>query len=346
MSRRALFVLLGVACLAAADEAPSAVSAPPATARAIVSTRPGATRGERLVVYGADEQAANVAFGAAYAELDRIEKLISEWHAGSDIDRLNAAAGGAQVTLSVETFDLLRRGKAISDLSRGAFALTWAALASVWDFSLDGRPHKAPEVARVLEKQKLVGDAGLVLDEANLTARLSRAGMKVGPGGIVTGYALDRALAVLAEHGFANALAFADGDIVVRGQKGSEPWRVGLQDPRGEGYFAMLPLRDQAIGTSGDYEHFFEADGVRYHHILDPRTGFPARGCRAVSVVARDGATADALATAVFVLGPEEGMALIETQPDTEAVIIDESNQLVVSSGLRTALVTLRPPTR
>ncbi len=341
---RSLLMALGVVALShtvMASEAPPTGGA----SRVITGTRPGSAKGERLLVFGTDEQAANAAFAAAFAEIDRIERLVSEWVPESDITRLNAAAGRAAVPVAPETFALLQRGKEVSRLSHGAFAVTWAALSSAWDFSPTGGPRKAPEVPRVLEQQKLVDDEGLVLDEANKTARLARVGMAVGLGGIASGYALDRALAVLAEHGFDNALAFSGGDIAVHGQKGTEPWRVGLQDPRGEGYFAMLPLRDQAIGTSGDYERFFEVDGVRYHHILDPRTGFPARGCRAVSVVARDGVTADALATAVFVLGPEAGMALVESQADIEAVIVDESNQVLVSSGLRQALLTVHPPT-
>jgi thiamine biosynthesis lipoprotein len=191
---------------------------------------------------------------------------------------------------------------------------------------------------------KLVNYRELVVDPAARTVFLRKPGMKIGLRGLVRGYALDRAAALLDARGVGSFVFSLGGDLVVRGDKEGAPWSIGIQDPRASGHFAALPMGPGAVMTSGDYEKSFIVDGVRYHHIIDPRTGKPADGVRSVTVVAGDGLSADALATAVFVLGPKEGLRLVERLPDTDAVIVTSDNKVLITKGLRER-IKWRPPT-
>jgi FAD:protein FMN transferase len=165
-------------------------------------------------------------------------------------------------------------------------------------------------------------------------------------GGIGKGYAIDRAAAMLKGRGFHDFLIQSGGDLYVAGTNGGPPWRLGIADPRGDHEsFATLEVRDGTFSTSGDYERSFIKDGKRYHHLIDPDFGEPASGCRSVTIVARSGMTADVLSTGVFILGPAEGMALIEQLPDVEGVIVTSDNEVVISSGLRGRVEFMRPPT-
>ncbi len=296
-----------------------------------------------IQVFLADEKAGRAAIAAAFAEIRRIEDLLTEWKPNSDVSRLNRAAGKAPVVITAETSQVLARGKEVSEVSGGAFALTWGALASLWDFRGE---RTVPAESRVRERLALVDDTKLVLDKDARSAFLREDGMAVGVGGLAKGYAVHRALGVLEKAGASNALVFVGGDIGVIGRKGDEPWVVGIQDPRATGFFAVLPIGDASIATTGDYEQFFETGGKRYHHILDPRTGWPADACRSATVIAGDAVTAEALSTAVFVLGPAAGMELIERMKGVEAVVVDANNEVTLSSGLDKKVRIVRPPSQ
>jgi thiamine biosynthesis lipoprotein len=170
--------------------------------------------------------------------------------------------------------------------------------------------------------------------------------MRAHLGGIGKGYAIDRAASILRARGLRDFMIQAGGDLYVSGTRGDRPWRLGIRDPRGpaDASFAAVDLSDSAFSTSGDYERYFMHGGRRYHHIIDPRTGEPARGTRSVTVAAKTATVADALSTGVFVLGPEAGMALVERLADVDAVIVDENNRVRVSSGLKGRLALLRQP--
>jgi thiamine biosynthesis lipoprotein len=297
----------------------------------------------QIQVFAADEDEARQAIRKAFAEIARVEALLSEWRAESDVSRINQHAGKEAAPVSADTLQVLSRGIEINRLSKGAFALTWAALSSLWSFGSDA--PQLPDPARLNARLKLVDDGRLTIDAAKKTAKLEAEGMAVGLGGIGKGYAIDRALAVLRDAGFPDALVFIGGDIGVSGSKADEPWVIGIQDPRAVGFFAVLAAKDEAVVTSGDYQHFFELDGKRYHHILDPRTGMPATGVRSATVVAKDALSADALATALFVLGPDDGMKLIESQPGVEGMIVDAKNDVVLTSGLQDRVRVVREPT-
>ena len=171
--------------------------------------------------------------------------------------------------------------------------------------------------------------------------------MRAHLGGIGKGYAVDRAAAIMRGRGINDFMIQSGGDLYVAGRRGDRPWRAGIQDPRGPAgsIFAAMDLTDSAFSTSGDYERFFMKDGRRYHHIIDPDLGEPARGCRSVTIVTPRAVVADGLSTGVFILGPEKGMALIERLQGVEGVIVTDSNNLLVSSGLARRLVVRSPPT-
>ncbi len=297
-----------------------------------------------LSLPGIPEAEANVAAEAVFAEFDRIDRSMSEWKTGSQLSAVNAGAGLRAVEVDQELFDLLSRALALSRLTDGAFDPTFASMWGLWTFGDDGvrRPPAREEVER---RRPLIDWRKVTLDPARRTVFLHTAGMKLGLGGIAKGYATDRAAALLRARGVESFLIKAGGELFAAGTKGGRPWRVGLRDPRGEGSFAVIDLSDRAFDTSGDYERFFMADGVRYHHIIDPASGYPATASRSATVLAEDATTADALSTALFVMGPERGMALVESLPGVEAVIVGADNQVVLSTGLAGRLLIQRSPT-
>jgi FAD:protein FMN transferase len=297
-----------------------------------------------LTAWTTDEPRARAAFDAVFAEFDRLDAVLSVWKPGSDVMRLNAAAGGRPVPVARETREVLAAAAQVSAWTGGAFDVTFGALAEVWKFDHD-QDNRVPSAAEIADRLPRVDHRAVTVD-ASGTASIARAGVRVHLGGIGKGYAVDRAVTILREAGITDFMIQAGGDLYVGGSPNDGPWRLGIQDPRGPGgqSFATLELTDATFSTSGDYERFFDRDGVRYHHILDPRTGQPARGCRSVTIVTREAVNADGLSTGVFVLGPEKGMALIEQLPDVEGVIVTADNDVLVSSGLRGRLVVGRAP--
>jgi len=300
----------------------------------------------QVTVWTADEPGAVAASDAVFAEFDRLDRLMSVWKEGSDVQRLNMAAGDRPVPVSAETLEVLTIARQVSEWTSGKFDVTFGALSGLWKFDQD-QDDKIPSRAAVAARLPDVDYTALDLDAARGTAFLRRPGMRAHLGGIGKGYAVDRAAAILRGRGFRDFMIQSGGDLFVSGRRGDRPWRVGIRDPRGpaDRSFAALDLTNRTFSTSGDYERFFIRDGRRYHHILDPDLGEPARGCRSVTIVAATATLADALSTGVFVLGPEPGMALIERLPDVEGVIVAADNRVMMSSGLRDRLVTLAPPT-
>jgi thiamine biosynthesis lipoprotein len=299
-----------------------------------------------ISAWTADEASAEKAIRAAFAEFDRLDALLSVWKPGSDVVRLNAAAGQTPVRVSPETLEVLEAARQASEWTDGKFDITFGALADVWKFDHD-QDNRVPAREDVAARVPLVDYRAVVIDRAAATAFVSRRGMRVHLGGIGKGYAVDRAVAILRAGAVRDFLLQAGGDLYASGQRGDTPWRLGIQDPRGESgdHFASIELRDRTFSTSGDYERFFIEDGRRYHHLLDPDSGEPARECVSVTIVAPSAIVADALSTGVFILGPDEGMALVEQLPDVEAVIVTAANDVRISSGLRGRVQILRSPT-
>ena len=246
----------------------------------------------------------------------------------SEVARLSRSASGD--FLSDDAVTVLTLGLQVARRSDGAFDLTLGRLKSLWEIEQE---HPAvPDRQAVTDALAGTGPNALILDGRQLSKREPQ--LQIDLGGIAKGYAVDRAIAVLKEHGVTSAAVNAGGDMYLLGQRPERPWRIGIQHPRlKDAVLETVEVRDRAVVTSGDYERFFEQDGQRYHHIFDPQSGFPARGCQSVTVIADSVALGDALATALFVLGPQEGLRLLDQYPGTEALIVAEDGSLHASAG-------------
>lgn len=279
------------------------------------------------------ESAALVASTAGFSEIRRLEALLSTWIPTSELSMVNASAGKAPMQVSPETLTVVRYSLQIAEMTGGAFNIAIGPAVDAWNVTEQSRIPAADE----LQSLKTLVNLGEVrLDERARTIYLEHAGMRIDVGGIGKGYAADQAIIAMKKAGAIAGVVALSGDIKTFGQlPGGRKFPVGIQHPRREGgVLAFIDLQDEAISTAGDYERFFELDGVRYHHILDPATLQPARHCQSVSVIAKDGVWADGLDTGIFVMGPERGMALVERLEDVEAVIVDREGQVHISSGL------------
>jgi thiamine biosynthesis lipoprotein len=302
-------------------------------AEEILVTEERVMMGTQVIIkaLGEDRARLELAIQAAFEEVSRLEKIMSNFIPTSELSRINQQAGKSPVPVSGELFGVIRRSLYFSNLSDGAFDISFASVGKLWNFRQGTLP--TPEAVRT--QLPFVNYREIRLDGKKSSVFLPHAQMEIGLGGIGKGYTMDRAMAVLMDHGVRNAMVMAGGDTLIRGKNGAEPWRVGLRDPDKEGgILAVLPLEDQAISTSGDYERFFVKDGVRYHHILDTKTGYPAKLCRSVTILAKDATTSDALSTSVFVLGPVRGLELIERLDGVEGIIVDSQGKMHLSSGL------------
>ena len=295
-----------------------------------------------------DEAAGTLALGEAFTEIKRIEELMSTWIATSEVSQINEGAGGPAIKIGPETFDVLTRSVHVAQASEGVFDVTFEAMKGLWKFDEGAEPNIPPK-EKIEEARKRIDYRTIELDSAARTARLRDKGRLINLGGIAKGFAVDRASTALEKRGIKSYFVQAGGDLFVRGRKfDGAPFRVGIRDPRGKSetdFFAAMEVEDRAFSTAGDYERAFIKDGRRYHHIIDPRTGYPSTASRSVTVWAEDAFTADALDDAVFILGPEKGLALIEGTPGAGAVIVDEANKVWISSRLQGRVFVNHPPT-
>ncbi|WP_394834525.1 FAD:protein FMN transferase [Pendulispora rubella] len=297
-----------------------------------------------------DAETTRRAFEAATKEIQRLEALMTTWRPDSDLSRVNAAAGKKgenAVQVDAETFAVVQEAVHTSEISEGTFDITFESLHGLWKFDEDLDPHP-PSDAAIRAKLPLVNYRHIHLDERARTIALDTKGVRISLGGIAKGYAVDRAAKVLEDAGLTSFYVQAGGDLYARGLKpdGSE-WSAGVRDPRGVAgsYFALLPLSDHAFSTAGDYERAYLIGNKRFHHIIDPRTGRPATACRSVTIWAKTAFLADSIDDAVFILGPEKGMKLVESLDGVGAVIIDAKNNLWISKRLEGKLKITKPPT-
>ncbi len=271
---------------------------------------------------------------AAFSEIARIEALMSPKLADSDIARINREASRVPVSVSGETFELIRASIGVSRETDGAFDISFASLGGLWRLGDDN--FQRPEPRLVARALRLVDYRKIVLEDKARRVFLALPGMRLGLGGIAKGYALGCAARALGREGVRASIVDAGGDILVGGDKFGRPWRVGLMHPREKEIILALTLGDgEAVVTSGDYERFAVYRGVRYHHILDPKTGFPARGFSSVSVIGSDPVKADAYATALFVMGGVRARRFASTHPEIELILIDEEMRIAASRGLK-----------
>lgn len=280
-----------------------------------------------------DRRQARQAMAAVMDEMHRIDRCMSPHKPDSELSRINRDAGRRAVPLSGEMAALLARAIEFSRWSDGAFDISYASAGRLYDY----RGGVAPDERALAGARQAIGWQHLLLDRRAGTLRFGLPGMRIDLGGFAKGHAVDRCVALLRQRGIRHALVSAGGDSHVLGDRRGRPWMVAVRDPRRAGASAaVLPLQDTAISTSGDYERFFERDGVRHHHLLDPRTGRSPAGVRSVTIIAPDGLTAEALSKTVFVLGPARGLALVNGLPGVDAVIVDAQGGLHHSAGLLT----------
>ena len=271
------------------------------------------------------------AMAAVMAEMNRIDCAMSPHKPDSELSRINRDAGDAPVPLSAEMARLLGRAGEFSRLTGGAFDISYAAVGQLYDY----RERVRPNDAALAQARAAVGYRHLHLDTRARTLRFGRPGKRIDLGGFAKGHAVDNAAAFLRERGVQHAMVSAGGDSRVIGDHRGRPWTVGIRDPRRPGEMvALLPLVDVSISTSGDYERCFDADGQRFHHLIDPATGHSPRSVHSVTILAEDGLTTEALSKAVFVLGTEKGLRLVESQSEVDAVVVDAAGALHYSAGL------------
>jgi len=325
---------LAAAALVLLALAGTAAPVPAAPERVFVRSRYLMGTPVEIKARGTDEAATQAAINAAFDEIGRLERLMSHWRDDSQVARINAQAGKAPVEVAPEVFEVIRRALGASRVTGGAFDITIASVGALW--RIDGENARVPSEEEIRKALANVGWRHVRLDERARTVYLDAPGVRIGLGGIAKGFAVDRAMAVLRSRGVRSAILTAGGDTALLGRDGDHPWRIGIRHPRAEDRtIAWLDAADTTVHTSGDYERFLMVKGKRYGHILDPATGWPASRSRSVTVVAKDGTLGDALATGIFVMGPEQGRRLAVALPGIEALIVDSKGKVTMTPGLR-----------
>lgn len=282
---------------------------------------------------------AEKAVDASINEVIRIERLISSWQPNSQTSQINNQAGLNPVSVDLELYKLIERSLKISNISNGYFDISFASIGNLWNFN--GEEAVMPSEEKLQESVDLINYQDIILDPIDTTIFLKREGMKIGFGAIGKGYAADRAKEVMNQYGIESGVVNAGGDVLAWGSKpNGENWNMGIANPESKNdVLATLRISDQAIVTSGDYERFVIIDGERYGHIVNPKTGLPIKGIVSVSIMSHTAELADAIATAVFVLGTEDGMALINHLNGVEGLIITEKNKLLYSNKIKLNLI-------
>jgi thiamine biosynthesis lipoprotein len=286
----------------------------------------------RVELWHEEPMTGEAALDAVMEEMHRIDRAMSPFKPESELSRVNREAAKAPVRISEEMFELVARSIEFSKLSDGAFDITFASVGCMFDYRKSIKPT-AEKIAAALPG---IDYRHIRLDRRPCTIEFARDNVQIDLGGIAKGYAVDNCVALLKSRGVKEALVMAGGDSRVLGDKRGRPWMIGIRDPRRkDAVVAMIPLVDAAISTSGDYERYFETDGVRYHHILDPSTGLSATGVRSVTIVGPDATTTEGISKSVFIMGPERGIRFVESLAGIDAVIIDGDGAMHYTAGLR-----------
>ncbi|GAC1306633.1 MAG: FAD:protein FMN transferase [Steroidobacteraceae bacterium] len=293
--------------------------------------------GTRITVelWATDRPAADRAIDAVLDEMRRLDAAMSTYQPTSEVSLVNAKAASGPMPITVELFDLLTTATEYSVITDGAFDITYASVGYLYDF----RKHLRPDDQHIAAALPAVNYRHVVLDPRQHTVRFSRQGVRIDLGGIAKGYAVDCSIDVLKRLGFTRAYVSAGGDSRIIGDRFGKPWVIGIRDPtKAEGHLVTrIPLVDAAISTSGDYERYFEENGVRYHHIIDPRTGHSASKVRSATIVGPYATRTDGLSKTAFVLGPEKAMAIYDRLEDIDAIIIKLDGTVIHSKGIERA---------
>jgi thiamine biosynthesis lipoprotein len=289
--------------------------------------------GTRIVVelWEPDEAKATAAIDAVMAEMRRVDALMSHYKPESQLSQINARAAQAPVSVDPELFDLIRRSTEFSRLTNGAFDITYASVGYLYDY----RARVRPDEAQIEAALPAVDWRSLTFDPATHSVGFARASMRIDLGGFAKGYAVDRGIEILKSRGIEHAAVSAGGDTRILGDRFGRPWVVGIRHPDDASRVILrIPLTDAALSTSGDYERYFDEDGTRYHHILDPRTGKSASKVRSATIIGPTATETDGLSKTAFVLGPEQALEIIERIPGIDAVFVGPDGKVYYSKGL------------
>ncbi len=287
-----------------------------------------------ITVVADNETAGNAYIQLAIDEISRIEKMISSWDPKSQTSAINQAAGKEAVKVDRELFELISRAIKISKLTSGAFDISYASMDRIWKY--DGSITVMPDQEAVRQSVAIVGYDNIILNAEENTVFLKEEGMRIGFGAIGKGYAADKAKALLKNKGVRAGIINAAGDLHAWGQQANgDDWKVAITNPLNkQKAFAWLPVINSSVVTSGNYEKYIEIDDQRYSHIIDPRTGYPAKGLVSVSIFSRSAELSDALATAVFVMGREVGLDFVNQLEGIECILVDDQNQVHTSDNI------------
>ncbi|VAW98029.1 FAD:protein FMN transferase [hydrothermal vent metagenome] len=291
----------------------------------IMGTRAG------VELWHKDKRTAQKAIKAVQAEMRRIDKSMSPFIQSSEVSVINRQAAEHPVKISRELFKLILKAQTLSKKSKGVFDITFASVGYLYNY----REHRRPTDKVIQNKLTKINYTQIRLSPKTSEIYFKQKGMRIDLGGIAKGYAVDRSIQQIASLGIRNAMVMAGGDSRLLGDKRGKPWITGIRHPRQKGkYVVVLPLENTAISTSGDYERFFIEDNVRYHHIIQPKTGKPATANQSVTVLGPDATTTDALSTTLFILPTQKALNLVNSLPQYDAIIIDKQGVLHFSSGL------------
>lgn len=289
--------------------------------------------GTRIVVelWAADRARGNADIDAVFAEMRRVDRDMSTYKPTSEISKVNAEAANRPIKISGELFDLLSQALEYSRLTDGAFDITYASVGYLYDF----RKHVRPDDEAIARALPGINYRHVILDSTARTVRFAREGVRIDLGGIGKGHAVDRGIQVLQQRGISHALVTAGGDSRIIGDRFGQPWVVGIRHPdRKEEVIARIPLEDAAISTSGDYERYFDENGVRYHHIIDPHTGESARKVRSATIIGPTATRTDGLSKTAFVLGAEKAIEIYNRLDGIDAIIVKPDGQVLYTKGL------------
>jgi len=308
-----------------------------APVRAAWVDRTEAIMGTRVYVqlWADDPEKGNAAITAVMDEMRRLDNLMSHYKPDSQLSQINQGAAAGPVQVDPELFDLIKLSTHFSEITEGAFDITYASVGYLYNYPL----HVRPTEEQIRTALPAVNWRNLEFDATHHTIRFGRPGMRIDLGGIAKGYAVDRGVAILKARGIQHALVTAGGDSRLLGDHRGRPWLVSIAHPddphNPEKVVTRIPLSDAAVSTSGDYERYFDEDGVRYHHIIDPHTGHPANKVRSATVIGPTATQTDGLSKTAFVLGPEKALEIINRMPDFDAVFVTPTGRLLYSKGLR-----------
>nr|WP_299342642.1 FAD:protein FMN transferase [Allomuricauda sp.] len=287
-----------------------------------------------ITVVAPNEDIGYINIDEAVSEIKRIEKVISSWDEASETSLINKNAGIKPVKVSSELFNLIERSIKVSEITSGAFDITYASMDKIWKF--DGSMDKRPSESEIKNSVSKIGYQKIVLNEENQTVFLPERGMRIGFGAIGKGYAADKAKELLISKQVKAGIINASGDLTTWGTKATgEKWLVGIANPLSKDkVFSWLPVVESSVATSGNYEKYIMLDNKKYSHIIDPRTGYPTRGINSVSVFAKYAELCDAMATAVFIMGRDSGIHMVNQIDGVEVVVVDAENKIHKSSGI------------